>query len=157
MPHTILWPTELSSTSLKAIPHINSLADKYGSRVIALYVAPDICSMFPAFGSYPSPEMVERFQDWALEKSKEQLKSICSQQLKGCPNVDVRIVRGDTVDQILKMAAEEDTDMIVMTTRGKGLEETGREDSGFGSVVRKVAEQSPVPVHLINPAQEEEP
>ncbi|MFW6055354.1 MAG: universal stress protein [Thermodesulfobacteriota bacterium] len=156
MPHTILWPTELSSTSLKAIPHINSLAEKYGSRVIALYVAPDICSMFPAYGSYPSPELVEKFQDWALEKSKDDLRSICSQQLKGCPNVDVRIVRGDAVDQILKMAAEEDTDMIVMTTRGQGFEEAEKEKGGFGSVARKVAEQSPVPVHLINPTQEEE-
>ena len=151
MPHTILWPTELSKISLQAIPHINSLSEKYQSRVIALYVAPDLCSMFPAYGNYPSPEVIEKFQDWELEKSKKDLKSICSGQLEGCPNVEVRIVRGDAVKKILEMAGGEDVDMIVMTTRGQGLETAGRQDTGFGSVAMKVAEQSPVPVHLINP------
>ncbi len=151
MAHTILWPTELSKTSLQAIPHINSLSEKYQSRVIALYVAPDLCSMFPAYGNYPSPEVIEKFQDWELEKSKKDLKSICSNELEGCPNVDVRIVRGDAVKKILDMAKSEDVDMIVMTTKGQGLEAVGRSDSGFGSVAMKVAEQAPVPVHLINP------
>jgi len=151
MSHTILWPTELSKTSLQAIPHINSLAAKYGSRVVALYVAPDLCSMFPAYGNYPSPDVIEKFQDWELERAKKDLKSICSEQLEGCPNVEVQIIRGDAVKKILEMAGEKDVDMIVMTTRGTGLETAGRSDSGFGSVAMKVAEQSPVPVTLINP------
>ena len=151
MAHTILWPTELSSTSRKAIPQINAMSEKFESRVIALYVAPDICSMFPAYGNYPSPEYIERFQDWALEKAKEDLRTICSEELKGCPYVDIRIVRGDAVEKILSMANEEDVDMIVMATRGQSLDDVGVTGSNFGSVAMRVAEKSPVPVHLINP------
>ncbi len=47
--------------------------------------------------------------------------------------------------------AAEDTDMIVMTTRGQSLDEVGTQGTGFGSVAMRVAEQSPVPVQLINP------
>lgn len=151
MSHTILWPTEMSSTSLKAIPQILSLAEKYHSRVIALYVAPDICSLFPAYGNYPNPEFIEKFQDWSLEKSKEKLHQLCSEELHGCPNLDIRIVRGDAAEKILELAAAEDTDMIVMTTRGQSLDEVGTQGTGFGSVAMRVAEQSPVPVQLINP------
>ncbi len=154
MSHTILWPTELSKTSLQAIPQVNSLAEKYGSRVIALYVAPDLCSFFPAYGSYPSPELIEKFQDWELEKAKQDLQNICSKELTSCPQVDVRIVRGETVQEILKTVDNESVDMIVITSRGQGLDQTGKMETNLGSVARKVANQSPVPVVLVNPETE---
>jgi nucleotide-binding universal stress UspA family protein len=154
MSHTILWPTEFSKASFKAIPQINSLAEKYGSRVIALYVAPDLCSFFPAYGSYPSPEFIENFQDWELEKAKEELHSLCSQKLSNCPSVDVRILRGDTTQEILKTVAIENVDMIVLTSRGQGMKLAGKPGNYLGSVARKIADQSPVPVMLINPETE---
>jgi hypothetical protein len=48
MSHTILWPTELSKSSMRALPQVMSLSEKYGANVVVLYVAPDLCSMFPA-------------------------------------------------------------------------------------------------------------
>ncbi len=151
MSHTILWPTELSQSSRKALPHIVSLAEKFGSRVIALYVAPDLCSLFPAYGSYPSGEFIEKFQDWELEKAKRDLSSICSGDLQGCPMVDMRLMRGEPAQEILKAAREEEADLIVMSSRGQTYDTAGKVGSGFGSVAKKVAESSPVPVQLINP------
>ena len=154
MVHTILWPTEFSKASYKAIPQINSLAEKYGSRVVALYVAPDLCSFFPAYGSYPSPEHIERFQDWELEKAKEELQNICTNELSSCPYFEVRILRGETVQKILKTVEEENVDMIVMTSRGQGLEQTGKPGGNLGSVALKISDQSPVPVVLVKPETE---
>ena len=154
MPHTILWPTELSASSLKAIPHINSLAEKYESQVLALYVAPDLCSLFPAYGNYPSPEKKKKFQGWELERAKKDLRQICADKLGSCPNVSVRILRGDPVQQILKAAENEDVDMIVMTSRGHSFDQVGRPGSEFGKVAREVAKRSPVPVTLVNPEAE---
>ena len=102
MSHTILWPTELSRSSLRALPQVMSLSEKFEARVIVLYVAPDLCSMFPAYGSYPSGEFVEKFQDWELEKARKELQDICSGELKGCPNLTIRLLRGDAGVKIIE-------------------------------------------------------
>ncbi|MFO8031540.1 MAG: universal stress protein [Desulfohalobiaceae bacterium] len=153
MDHTILWPTELSKSSREAVPQILSLAEKYGSSVVVLYVAPDLCSLFPAYGNYPSGEFIERFQDWELEKAKNELQNVCSQELQACNNVSTRLVRGDAAQEILKAARQEGVDMIVMSSRGQSFDAVGKVGSGFGSVAKKVAEESPVPVMLVNPDQ----
>lgn len=151
MEHTILWPTELSLSSRKVMPQLLSLAEKYGSSIVALYVAPDLCSLFPAYGNYPSGEFIEKFQDWELEKAKTNLQEICSQELATCRNVNVRIVRGNAAQEILKAAGQEGVDMIVMSSRGQSFDSVGRIGSGLGSVAQKVVEESPVPVVLVNP------
>jgi len=151
MKHTILWPTELSRSSLRALPQVMSLSEKYEANVIVLYVAPDLCSMFPAYGSYPSGEYVEKFQDWELEKAREELRSICEGELSGCPNLTIRLLRGDAGEKIVEAVQREGADMIVMATRGQSFDRSGQEWSDLGSVARKVAANAPVPVHLVNP------
>ncbi|MFW6414946.1 MAG: universal stress protein [Thermodesulfobacteriota bacterium] len=151
MTHTIIWPTELSRASLKALPQINSLAEKFGSKVLALYVAADLCSLFPAYGNYPSPELIEKFQDYELEKAKKDLQNICSNELTSCPYVDFRIVRGEPVGKILEEVESEAADMIVMTSRGQTYDTVGKPGTNMGSVAWQVANQSPVTVVLINP------
>ena len=151
MSHTILWPTELSRSSLSALPQVMSLSEKYGANVVVLYVAPDLCSMFPAYGSYPSGEFVEKFQDWELEKAREELQNICSGKLQGCPNLTIRLLRGDAGEKIVEAVRKEDADMIVMATRGQSLDRSGERWSDLGSVATKVAANSPVPVVLVNP------
>jgi len=156
MEHTILWPTELSKSSLQALPHVLSLADKYSSTVVVLYVAPDLYAMFPAYGNYPSDDYIEKFQEWEAEKAKKSLQEICSQQLNVCRNVDFRVVRGDPAHEILKAAQGQGVDMIVMSSRGQSYDTVGRVGSGFGSVAKKVAEESPVPVVLVGPESSKE-
>ncbi|WP_027370946.1 universal stress protein [Desulfovermiculus halophilus] len=151
MEHTILWPTEMSTSSLKALPHVLSLAEKYSSTVVVLYVAPDLLSLFPAYGNYPSAEHIQRFQDWEADKAKKGLQEICSKELNACRNVTFKVLRGDAAQEILKAAREEGVDMIVLSSRGHSFDTVGTVGSGFGSVAKKVAEESPVPVVLINP------
>ncbi|MDZ7759177.1 MAG: universal stress protein [Desulfovermiculus sp.] len=151
MEHKILWPTELSKSSRQALPHVLSLAEKYGSTVLVLYVAPDLYSLFPAYGNYPNEEFIAKFQEWEADKAKKSLQDVCSQELNVCRNVDFRLLRGDAALEILKAAQEEGVDMIVMSSRGHSFDTVGRVGSGFGSVASKVAEESPVPVVLVNP------
>jgi nucleotide-binding universal stress UspA family protein len=151
MSHTILWPTELSKSSLKAVKHVMSLSEKYQANVVVLYVAPDLCSMFPAYGSYPSGEYIERFQDWELEKAREKLQKICSGELQGCPNLSLRLLRGDAAEMIVETAEKEGADMIVMASRGQTFDRSGAKWSDLGSVAKKVVKNAPVPVYLVNP------
>lgn len=148
---TLLWPTDLSEASLKAAPQVQDVAEKYGARVLVLYVAVDLCSYFPAYGNYPSQDRIREFQSWEVEQAREKLETFCQKELKACPNLEVRLVQGDPAEAILQTAREENAQMIVMTTRGHGAAQGGRTDPGLGSVASKVIQQSPVSVISVNP------
>lgn len=147
---TILWPTDLSKNSVKAAKSVESLAQKYQAKVILLYVGVDLKSHFGAYGE-PSEEHLQHFQKWEMEQAKKKLESVCDQELKACPAIDVRLVQGDAATEILKAVKQDKADLVVITTHGHGAENVDRISSEFGSVAKKVIAHSPVPVHLVNP------
>ena len=147
---TILWPTDLSKNSIKAAKHVSSLAQKYQAKVILLYVGVDLASYFRAYGD-PSESQLEHFQGWELKQAKKQLETVCDQELKACPNIEVKLVQGDAANEILKAIKEAKADMVVLTSHGRGTEELDQKSTDFGSVARKVMTNSPVPIHLVNP------
>jgi nucleotide-binding universal stress UspA family protein len=148
---TILWPTDLSKNSIRAAKHVESLAEKYQATVILLYVGVDLMSHFPAYGSYPSPQHLKHFQDWELKHARKQLEAVCAQELKACPNIQLRLVQGEAAGEILKAAKKEKADLVVLTSHGRGHEDLDQKSADFGSVAKKVLANSPVPVHLVNP------
>lgn len=144
---TILWPTDLSADSLKAGTHVVSLARKYNAEVVLMYVAVDLCAFFPAYGSYPSVAHLNNFRDWEIENARKKLEHICAQELKACPFLKLRLVMGEPVDQILKMADAVHADMIVLSSRGQG-----GQDADLGHIAHSVIRRSPVPVHVVKAA-----
>ena len=144
---TILWPTDLSKASLKAAPHVVSLAEMYQAKVVVLYVGVDLCAYFPAYGNYPSADTLNEFQNWELKQAREKLAAICAGELKGCPMLATRIVTGEAATEILKAVAGEKADLLVMTRRGHGA--TAEATPGFGRVAAQVLAESPVPVHFV--------
>jgi nucleotide-binding universal stress UspA family protein len=147
---TILWPTDLSKNSIKAAKHVSSLAEKYQAKVVLLYVGVDLLSYFRAYGD-PSKEQLEHFQSWELKQAKSRLEGVCAENLKSCPNIQVKLVQGDAAAEILKAIKADQADMVVLTTHGRGHEDLDQKSSDFGSVAKKVMANSPVPVHLVNP------
>jgi nucleotide-binding universal stress UspA family protein len=147
---TILWPTDLSKNSIKAAKHVSSLALKYQAKVILMYVGVDLLSYFRAYGD-PSKDQLEHFQSWELKQAKTHLEGVCEQELKACPNIEVKLVQGDAASEILKAIKETKADMVVLTSHGRGQEDLDQKSADFGSVAKKVLANSPVPVHLVNP------
>lgn len=152
--HTILWPTDLSRNSLKAAKVVNSLAEKYQSRVVVLYVGVDLMNLLPYGGKYPSEEHLQHFQNWELEQAKKKLETVCDDNLKACPFFSLRLVQGDPATEILKAAKEEKADMLVLSTHGRSADDLDAASPEFGSVARKVLAGSPAPVTLVNPFQQ---
>ncbi len=150
--HTILWPTDLSKLSLKAAPHVNSLAEKYQAKVIVVYVGVDLTTMGQSYG-YPNEEHLKNFQRFELEQAKKKLETMCSAELKACPMFEVRLVQGDPANEILKSVKKEKADLVVLSSHGRGADELDAASPEFGSVALRVLKSSPVPVHLVNPFQ----
>ncbi len=149
---TILWPTDLSKSSLKAAPQVNSLAEKYQAKVIVMYVGVDLMNQLMAYG-YPSEEHIQNFQKWELEQARKKLETVCQEELKACPLFNVRMVQGDAATEILKGIQEEKADMVVLSTHGRSADDVDKASPEFGSVAKKVIANSPVPVTLVNPLQ----
>jgi nucleotide-binding universal stress UspA family protein len=150
----ILWPTDLSRNSLKAARHVVSLADKYQARVIMLYVGTDLTTMLPYGGKYPSEDYLKHFQEWELGQAKKEMETVCGKDMKACPMLEVKLVQGDPAEEILKMAAGQKADMIVITTHGRGYGELDAKTPDFGSTVARVIRGAKVPIHLVNPFME---
>jgi nucleotide-binding universal stress UspA family protein len=150
---TILWPTDLSKLSLKAAPHVNSLAEKYQAKVIVFYVGVDLTTMGQSYG-YPNEEHLKHFQSFALEHAKKKLETMCAAELKACPMFEVRLVQGDPANEILKAVKKEKADLVVLSSHGKSAEDLDAASPEFGSVALRVLKSSPAPVHLVNPFQQ---
>ena len=140
----ILFPTELRAYSLKILPFVLSMSDKYESTIYLLHVIEDLSR----WGGFYIPHIsLDLFQEEALEAAEKLMDKVCKQQMQGCPNFERRIRSGDPAVEILKTIDVEAIDLVVMGTHGyKGLEH-----AIFGSVAEKVVKQSPVPVLTINP------
>ena len=149
---TILWPTDLSKSSLKAAPQVNSLAEKYQAKVIVMYVGVDLMNQLMSYG-YPSEEQIQNFQKWEMEQARKKLETVCQEELKACPLFNVRMVQGDAATEILKGIQEEKADMVVLSTHGRSADDVDKASPEFGSVAKKVIANSPVPVTLVNPLQ----
>lgn len=150
---TILWPTDLSKLSLKAAPHVNSLAEKYQAKVIVFYVGVDLMNLLPYGGKYPSEEHLSHFQSWEMDQAKKKLETICQAELKACPMFEVNLVQGDPAAEILKAIKKLKVDMVVLSSHGRSADDLDAASPEFGSVVLRVLKSSPVPVHLVNTFQ----
>src|SRR4030066_550803 len=102
---TIPWPTDLSKNSIKAAKHVSALALKDQAKVILLYVGVDLLSYFRAYGD-PSKDQLEHFQSWELKQAKKHLEGVCEEELKPCPNIEVKLVQGDAASEIFKTIKE---------------------------------------------------
>ena len=151
MIRTILWPTDLSKNSLKSAKHVVSLAEKYQAKIIMLYVATDLTSMFGGYAHEPGEHHLKHFQEWELKQAKSKMQHICETDLKACPNMEIRLVQGDAASEILQAVQTEKADLVVITTHGLSHDQMAKKSPLFGSVAEKVIRTSPVPVHLVNP------
>jgi nucleotide-binding universal stress UspA family protein len=136
----ILIPTDGSEGARPAIEEAVDLAESFGARVHALFVADT---------SYPYAGAEATTVDWNLivEDLEEEGKHATGQIRKegDARGVEVReeVRRSSVVHQaILEYADEEDVDLVVMGTHGR----TGLSRFLLGSVTEKVVRTSPIPV-----------
>ena len=140
----ILFPSELREYSLKLLPYVVAMSEKFNSTIYLLHVIEDISK----WGGFYLPHIsLDVYQNEAMKTAEKFMDKVCRQQMQGCPNFERRILAGDPAAEILKTIDSESIDLVIMGTHGyKGLEH-----AIFGSVAEKVLKKSPVPVMVINP------
>ncbi len=148
---TILWPTDLSETSLMAQNYVENLAKERQAKVILFYVGFEMETMFGQSIDKTGQDLAQEVTKWELEQARKNLQKLCDQKLKGCPYLEVKTAVGDPTQEILRAIQKEDVDLVVMPTKGRSR--NSRKENYIGKVAEGVIRNSPVPVYVINPDQ----
>lgn len=128
---TIMAPTDFSDVSRETIGTACELAEHFAAELVVVHVVPPI----PALPSDPHYNFeVPAYQDALDENARRQLKETL--QGKICSKIPTRsmIAHGDPAGEIVRLAEEENVDLIVIATHGL----TGWQHLIFGSVAEKV-------------------
>jgi universal stress protein A len=129
----ILFPTDFSHTGDSALAMATALARDTGATLIIAHVEePPV--------AYGGGEMYYGMPEPALDEIKQMLSEVKPTD----PQVpfEHRLVTGDPAAAIVRLAAEENADMIVMGTHGR----TGLKRLLMGSVAEAVVRRATCPV-----------
>ena len=140
----ILWPTDFTEHSAKALPWLTSLADTYNAEILALNVV-DPPTRFEHLADLLGADEVKRFKEASVKHSTEKLFQTCDEHLGTCRLMDKKVVAGDPAEQIVKVARQENIDLIVMAPHS--YDPVRRYT--MGSVAEQVLRSSPVPVLVV--------
>jgi nucleotide-binding universal stress UspA family protein len=158
----ILAPTDLSEASLPGIKYAVSLAQEYGAEVIIIHVVdgkdiprstavPAEAMVFFRIERVPTANVPQHFVDTEMRKREQELYHFLFWHIEPEVLRSVKITRliriGRIVDEIVGAAGSEESDLIVMSSRGWGW----LRKLLFGSLSEKVARKAPCPVLTIQP------
>ena len=140
----ILFPVDLSEASPGVAPVVRTMAEKFNARVYLLFVARVLHHYAAMYVPDPS---ISRFEREVLEGAEKRLYEFKEAHFKELGEIKVEVLLGEVAEEIVRYAADEKVDLIIMGTHGrKGLDKIV-----FGSVADRVVKTSPVPVMVINP------
>jgi universal stress protein A len=147
----ILLPTDFSGCANYALPYAAAIAKAANATVICLNVVEPIV---PAVGytgmaeAMPIAEMSDQMEDSAERDLPDVMNC---EALRGL-SVEEVIGHGDAAAEIVRIAAEHEIDLIVISSHGR----TGLGRIFFGSTAEAVVRHARCPVLVVKPPPEEE-
>lgn len=144
----ILVPTDFSDSALKALRYGISFAREFGAELLLLHVVEPVAV---GYGSdlFPVP-MAEVFEEMSVHARSEIAKLGALAREKDVVAREL-VVQGKPSTEVLRVAAEEEVDLIVVGTHGKGL----LDKVIFGSTTERVVRRAPCPVLTCRPEEHE--
>ncbi|MBL7176299.1 MAG: universal stress protein [Desulfobacteraceae bacterium] len=144
----VLYPTDFSDPSKKALDYVKQLKESGAEEVIVLHVIED--REIPVFlgldeGDPVPGTQLEKTLRIIEENAKEETRAIAAELKESGFDVKIRIEKGTAFREILKVEEEEEVSVIVVGSHGKGPV-TG---ILLGSVSDKVIRKSKKPVLII--------
>lgn len=148
---SILWPSDGSETSFKALDAAVAVAEKFGARLYALQVVHQVPTV-TATSLAPAAIQgfdVPMYEQELVKKAEEGLQEAVVKKVGDNVEVESQVRIGIPEDIIHEFVEENDIDLIVMATHGR----TGLNRFMLGSVAEKTIRQSSIPT-LIVPGSE---
>ncbi|MGE5125283.1 MAG: universal stress protein [Betaproteobacteria bacterium] len=144
----VLLPTDFSDSARHALRYGMSFAKEYGAELVLLHVVENLTVGY-ASDLFPVP-MAEVFQEIS-GYAKTELAKLGEEARSRGLTVREEVVQGKPSAEIIRFASENEVDMIVLGTHGKGM----LDQALFGSTTERVVRRSPCPVLTVRPAGHE--
>jgi nucleotide-binding universal stress UspA family protein len=136
---TILCPTDFSSAGLQAVGFAVDVARRANVSLIVLQVIEWLAEEEPReFAHFDVPE----FRRYLMQDTRERLQALIAEQPRVEHGAEARVVAGRAYREILRVAAEEGAELIVMGAQGRG----GPALTPFGSTTQQVVRAASCPV-----------
>jgi nucleotide-binding universal stress UspA family protein len=136
----ILCPTDFSEPSYEALKAAGELAYEFGSELCIIHVVSPVPPM--PMGAEPTALNVLMYEEELMASSKKSLEEVLNHLETRELKSRLIVVRGNAADEIVRIADQENVDLIVIATRGR----TGLNRLIFGSVAEKVVRLAKCPV-----------
>jgi len=146
----ILFATDLSKNSAYAFFYAIHMARRDEAKIVIMHAVEPIAPMLVNFEDFKYQVAKDRWEETVI-KFKERIQdvSVKADARTGVSSVDlisnILIRPGNPVEEILKVADEEDCDVIVLGSHGKGF----LEQTFLGSVSSSVLLRTRKPVFVI--------
>ncbi|MCG2747940.1 MAG: universal stress protein [Desulfobulbaceae bacterium] len=145
----ILVPVDLSHASTILLQYANTIAEKFGARLIFLFVVEDLYS----YSGLPVEIRLDPFEEDYKSYSRRNMENFLEENRHYVTGEYESIVlSGHPAKEIIDYADSEDIDLIVIGTHGF----SGLDRMIFGSVAEKVIKMAPCPIMVVNTFKEEE-
>lgn len=139
--NNILFLTDFSPASERALPFLCEIAREYGAKVTALHIlVPDVLT-------YMTPDSLSAAIELQKESALAEMQRV-ETQLTSVPNKAVVIGGKEVWGALEPMLTEDQVDLIVLGTSGR----TGLPKLLLGSTAEEVFRRSPVPVMTVGPS-----
>jgi nucleotide-binding universal stress UspA family protein len=139
----ILWPTDFSEASFKALEAVKEIASKFSGAIWALHVV----QPFPAFSAELTVSL-PAFEQELIAASRSSLDKALQERGGAELAIHPVIKLGKPAEEIVRFATEEHIDLIIIATHG----ESAFNHFIFGSVAEKVIRLATCPVLVIRVA-----
>jgi nucleotide-binding universal stress UspA family protein len=146
---TILITTDFSDTSALAFDPALSIAGRFGSRLIIVHVVED---QLPAYMDEFTAVPIDTILDTQTQRARESLAKFVESHVPAGTTAEQFVEHGVAHLEIVRVAEENDVDLVVMATHGRGFVA----HAVFGSTTERVIRKAPCPVLTIREARPEE-
>jgi len=140
----ILCPTDFSEPACTAIKAAAEMAKSFSAELILLHVVGPIPALETPAGV--SGFDVSAYQRELAESAESSLQMRIEAHVPDLVDSRTMVVHGEAAHEIIRVAKEEDVDLIVLATHGA----TGWRKRIFGSVPGKVIKMASCPVLTIH-------
>ena len=137
----ILVALENSKADLSLVPHVQELAKWAHAQLLLLHVADGWAAR-----NFTKLQLAESEE---MKSDRDYLKRTAGQLRLAGLEVSIQLGMGDPPTEILKVAANENCDLIAMTSHGHRL----LGDIVFGSTIHKVRHETTIPILLVKEAR----
>ena len=147
----VLLPTDFSGCANYALSYAASIARATGATIICVHVVEPIV---PAVGytGLAEPMPIADISEQLEDSAERELPLLAECEEFNGLDVDEVIVHGDAAAEIVRVAAEREVDLIVVSSHGR----TGLGRILFGSTAEAVVRHASCPVLVVKPPPQEE-